>query len=156
MPTAQRGSPFIIRPDGQLLEDHPDLRHISADLGHAYARGQFVGDEILQAVGRRLWEALGADDALAAARTQAGALTLPIVIAGSDAALQRLPWETLHHPTHGFLALADGFTVLRSGDGPAPALPPVARGPLRVLLFTSLPDDLDAEQSRLDVEEEQA
>jgi hypothetical protein len=33
--------------------------------------------------------------------------------------------------------------------------PPVEQGPLRVLLFTSLPDDLD-ERGRLNVEDEQA
>ena len=37
----------------------------------------------------------------------------------------------------------------------APNFPPLEKGPLRVLLFTSLPDDVDPENSRLDVEEEQ-
>ncbi|MBK8797009.1 MAG: CHAT domain-containing protein [Anaerolineales bacterium] len=155
MPTPPRGAAFIIRPDADLIERYPVLRHNANDLARAYARKQFVTDETLQAIGRQLWQALAIDDAFAAARQAAGALTLPVIIASRAAALQQLP-ETLHHPQHGFLGRANGFTLLRNTDGARPALPAVEHGPLRVLLFTSLPDDLDAESARLDVEEEQA
>ncbi|MCI5121004.1 MAG: CHAT domain-containing protein, partial [Candidatus Electrothrix sp. AUS4] len=51
------------------------------------------------------------------------------------------------------------FTLSRSlavpGEGQSASLP-LETGPLRVLLFTALPDDVDAHRSRLDVEEEQA
>jgi len=156
MPTPPRGAAFIIRPDADLIERYPALRHNASALARAYARKQFVTDETLQAIGRQLWQALAIDDAFAAARQAAGALTLPVIIASRAAALQQLPWETLHHPQHGFLGRANGFTLLRNTDGARPARPAVEHGPLRVLLFTSLPDDLDAENARLDVEEEQA
>ncbi len=55
----------------------------------------------------------------------------------------------------GNLGRSDGFTLSRQVPGQKTALPPIEKGPVRVLLFTSLPDDL-SEQGRLDVEEEQA
>lgn len=34
--------------------------------------------------------------------------------------IQQPPWETLHYPEHGFLALANGFTLLRTTGDAAP------------------------------------
>ena len=156
MSTPQRVAPFVIQPDPALLERHPYLRRAGNELARAYAGGHFVSDQGLQAVGQQLWQVLAVDSAFAQARRRAGAQTLPVIIASNDAAIQQLPWETLHHPEHGFLGLANGFTLLRNNGGTLPTPPAVDQGPLRVLLFTTLPDDLDAEKSRLDVEEEQA
>ena len=52
--------------------------------------------------------------------------------------------------------VADPPTFVRRIAVGKPAPEHLEKGPLRVLLFTSLPDDLDAERGRLKVEEEQA
>jgi hypothetical protein len=68
----------------------------------------------------------------------------------------QLPWETLHHPELGFLGRDPAFALSRRPVPPPDGTPVPERGPLRVLLFTSLPEDLDPERGRLDVEAEQA
>ena len=118
-------------------------------------REKVVTDEALQTIGSALWQALDIGAALAEAKQQAGQLTLPLIIESDDPAILQLPWETLYHPKYGFLAREPGFTLLRTIPSLRTHLPPVEKGPLRVLLFTSLPDDLD-EKGRLQVEDEQA
>ncbi|GAB4163155.1 MAG: hypothetical protein Fur0021_38020 [Candidatus Promineifilaceae bacterium] len=144
-----------------MWERYPQLKHASAALAWQYAFHELVSDEALQAMGTLLWAALMTDDpglapAFAAARQAAGAAILPIVIESADAAVQQLPWETLYHPDHAFLGKSPAFTLLRRIPPQPPQLPPLETGPLRVLLFTSLPDDLDPETGRLSVEEQQA
>ncbi|MFZ4664601.1 MAG: CHAT domain-containing protein, partial [Caldilineaceae bacterium] len=149
-------APFRLEPPADLLERQPQLRRQSHELAQRYASGQLVDEAMLQRLGQALWQVLGQDDALAQARQAAGVQPLPLILSSSDAASQQLPWETLYHPTYGFLARADGFTLSRANPALTPTLPPLENGPLRVLLFTSLPDNLDAVKGRLDVEEEQA
>lgn len=156
MPYTVCQTPFIIHPAADLLQRHPELRHAGNDLALKYAHHELVTEEQLQAIGVRLWQVLQLDDAFAEARNNAGQQVLPIVIESDDPAVQQLPWEALHHPELGFLGRAEAFTLLRRIPcGSASGLP-VQTGPLRVLLFTSLPNDLDPEHARLDVEEEQA
>jgi archaellum biogenesis ATPase FlaH len=113
-----------------------------------------------------LWQALDVDEAFAQVRQRAGSRILPLIIESDQAAVHQLPWETLYHPDHGFLGKTPGFTLARRiprGDFELPDLQP---GPLRVLLFTVLPDDPDADSSQpghtdrelgsLDVEDAQA
>ena len=97
-----------------------------------------------------------ADAALEAARQAAETRILPLIVESADPLAQSLPWECLYHPQHGFLGQQPGFTLSRRLT--AEESPPVAlaTGPLKVLLFTSMPDDLDPEKERLDVESEQA
>ena len=67
-----------------------------------------------------------------------------------------LPWETLFHPGQKrFIGRSPGYTLSRHIPELQPTLPEPEQGPLRVLLFTSLPDTL-TEDERLDVEAEQA
>ncbi|MBP6472801.1 MAG: tetratricopeptide repeat protein, partial [Chloroflexi bacterium] len=161
MPATASKTPFVIRPRIDLLTQHPQLGHASANLALKYAFHYVVTDDELQAIGQGLWAALQAADpeleaAFDRARQQAGTAVLPLVIDSDQAAIQRLPWETLYHPTHGFLGKSPAFTLLRQVAA-APSEPPILQsGPLRVLLFTSLPDDLNAETGRLSVEEQQA
>jgi len=147
-------SPFILRPADDLLDRHPHLRHMAAALVRKYAALQAVTDEDLQAMGRALWHALGVDDAFEQARQAAGNAVLPIIVESNSPAVQSLPWETLYHPQHGFLGRARGFALSRRLSAPPPP-PQPEPGPLRVLHFTTLPDDLDPEHARLDVEAEQ-
>ncbi|HRQ39486.1 MAG TPA: tetratricopeptide repeat protein [Chloroflexota bacterium] len=157
MPVALASEPFIIRPEADFLQTHPGLKHLSNQLAHLYASHREVVTEAqLQQVGGQLWAALDVAEAFAAARQQAGRQILPILIESDDPVVQALPWETLHHPDHGFLGQVDGFTLSRCVPAHASRQPDLQAGPLRVLLFTTLPDDLDAEKERLDVEEEQA
>lgn len=98
---------------------------------------------------------LDADADLARARVAAGLQVLPILIESSEPMVLQLPWETLHHPELGFLGRDPAFALSRRLDLPPPSAPTPEPGSLRVLLFTSLPKDLDPERSRLDVEAEQ-
>ena len=149
-------SPFIIHPPADLRHTYPTIHHNSQALARAYALGHYVNDEQLQVIGRQLWHALDCAADFDAAAAAAGANTLPVIIASDDVDTHTLPWETLYHPERGFLGTASGLTLLRQIPGHRPALPPLETGPLRVLLFTSLPDDLDAHSGRLNVEGEQA
>ncbi|OQW90721.1 MAG: hypothetical protein BWK78_06325, partial [Thiotrichaceae bacterium IS1] len=126
-----------------LLKQKPELKHLAGELSRAYAAGdKLVTEQALQVMGQALWQ---------------GKITppqdkiRPVIIASDKAEIQALPWECLYHPDYKFLARELGFTLSR-------CLPSIktesnlTTGPLRVLLFSSLPDDV----SRLDVEEEQA
>ena len=155
------GTPFVIRPRVGLLERYPWVRHASADLSLKYAFHDVVTDEALENMGALLWNALVADDPelagdFAQARQAAGLAILCVVIESDDPAIQHLPWEALYHPDYAFLGKSPAFTLLRQLPTRPTTLPAPEAGPLRVLLFTSLPDDLDAEHSRLSVEEQQA
>lgn len=175
MPRRVHNEPFILRPPDDLLESQSDLRHAANKLARAY---RHMGDDFMQAnddssgsvavvsedglrrIGEALWDALVAadptlperlDEALAAA----GTWLLPLIVESDVAAVQTLPWETLHHPQHGFLGQESRFTLSRRFPDRAANHPPDL-GPLRVVMFTSLPDDVDPEHGRLDVEEQQA
>ncbi|MCP4427641.1 MAG: CHAT domain-containing protein, partial [Chloroflexi bacterium] len=148
--------PFIIRPPADFLQIHPSLKHLSDQLAHIYAdREKAVSEAQLQQVGGQLWAALDIAAPFAAARQQAGRQILPLIIESNDPAVHRLPWETLFHPQHGFLGQTAGFTLSRHIPNTVSRQPDLQAGPLRVLLFTSLPDDLHPEKERLNVEEEQ-
>jgi tetratricopeptide (TPR) repeat protein len=97
-----------------------------------------------------------ADEVFDQAVKAAGAAILPIMIESQSAAVQSLPWETLYHPLHGFLGRNPAFTLARRMEAGQTASPTLEKGPLRVLLFTALPDDVNPETGRLNVEEEQA
>ncbi len=90
------------------------------------------------------------------AKTNAGTAILPVVIESNVANVQALPWETLYHPELGFIGKNTGFTLSRRIRNTQSVSANLEKGPLKILLFTSLPDDVDPEKSRLDVEEEQA
>jgi hypothetical protein len=147
---------FVIRPPADLLQTQPELRRMAADLALRYAHRELVTEDLLRAVGEALWRALDADADLETARVSAGLAVLPLVIECADPALLQLPWETLHHPDLGFLGRDAAFALSRRLSSAAPGEAAAEPGPLRVLLFTSLPEDLDPERARLDVEAEQA
>ncbi len=147
---------FIISPPADLLQSHPQLKHLTNQLAEAYASHEkVVTDEALQTVGGALWEVLRIGADLAVVKKQAGQLTLPVIVESDDPAILQLPWETLYHPDLGFLAREAGFTLSRHIPSLRTQLPPMEQGPMRVLLFTSLPDDLE-ERGRLNIEDEQA
>lgn len=147
-------NPFVIPLPADLLQSHPHLRSLSRQLSIKYVYQEMVTDADLQLVGQQLWQALDVDEAFEQARQEASPKILPLVISCNDPALLSLPWESLYHPSIGFLCKHNGFTLSRylglkhSQD--------LSCGPLRVLLFTSLPEDLDPEKARLDIESEQA
>ena len=155
MPSNVHDHAFIIRPQADLVQRHPELRRLSHALALKYACHELVTDDELQKVGQRLWNALDLDDEFERELDTAGVQILPIVIESDQAAIQQLPWEILYHPAHGFLGQSERFALSRRING-GNGQNHVNTGPLRVLLFTSLPDDLEAETSRLNVEEEQA
>jgi len=126
---------------------------MAARLALRYVHRELVTDEMLQAMGAALWRALDAD--LERARAAAGLGVLPILIESDQPAVLQLPWETLHHPELGFLGRDPAFALSRRLGPASDTAPILEQGPLRVLLFTSLPEDLDPERGRLDIESEQ-
>lgn len=106
---------FILRPADDLLQHHPALKKLSEQLAKVYAsKTKLITEEELKTIGLTLWQALDADDDFTAYQQQQNGNNItPIVIASSDPAIQQLPWETLYHPQHGFLAKHKGYTVSR-------------------------------------------
>ena len=186
MPRRVHSQPLIIRPPDDLADARPDgtrpnLRRAAAELARGYremgqafeqtaGRNQqqagrpesipVISDERLKGIGAGLLDALVSADAglparFTAARAAAGTYLLPLIIESAAPAVQLLPWETLHHPDFGFLGRDDRFTLSRRLPGPAAAHPP-DRGPLRAVMFTCLPDDVDPQRGRLNVEQQQA
>lgn len=156
MPRDVHPIPFVIHPSDELGKNI-DLKNLSRNLATKYADGHVVTDDDLQIMGRNLWNVLSADaqSAFEVARKGAGEKILPVVIHSDTADVQALPWETLFHPTYGFIGKNPDFTLTRRGSAQE-ATGGLDQGPLRVLLFTSLPANVDPERSRLKVEEEQA
>ncbi len=146
---------LILQPPVDLIRNQPELGRMAAGLALRYAHRELVTDELLRAMGEALWRALDAGKNLERAQKAAGLGVLPIVIESSEPEVLQLPWETLCHPELGFLGLDPAFALSRRLDVPPTAAPILEPGPLRVLLFTSLPEDLDPERNRLDVESEQ-
>jgi tetratricopeptide (TPR) repeat protein/CHAT domain-containing protein len=157
MPKFVYPASFFIYPADDMVERRPELRHMSARLAHDYAEKRSISEAELQAVGAALWHALPVDtsDRFEAAIQTSGANILSIVIESRMPAIQTLPWETLYHPWRGFLARNTAFALSRRIAPPSGDLPPARLAPLKVLLFTSLPDDLNPETERLNVEKEQ-
>lgn len=147
---------FIIRPQADLPQRHPELKHLSNGLARKYASHELVVEEELQQVGQELWQVLEQEEEFEQIRQRTGRHILPLIIESNAAAIQQLPWETLYHPELGFLGKSTHYALSRCIPGSLAEGSAPERGPLRVLLFTSLPDDVDAERSRLNVEEEQA
>ena len=145
--------PFTIHPNPQLITDNPHLVSLAKQLSIKYAHDHNVTDQDLQQVGSALWQALDIETSLSQAKQEAGLQRLPVVIATDNPALFSLPWECLYHPTDGFLAKHPHYTLSRQWQ--SMGLEDVPTGPLQVLLFTSQPDDLNAESARLDIETEQ-
>jgi len=148
-------SPLILIPSADLLDNHPYLSSQAKELSQAYAEKKVVTDNQLKPIGSALWSALGDGVELQQAKHQAGQSILPIVIESDIPAILQLPWEMLWHPEYGFLALHKEFTLSRSSPAIKVHMPDIETGPLRILLFSSLPDDLD-ETDQLQIEEEQA
>ncbi len=138
-----------------ILKQDPGLKSLSRQLSIKYVYREMVTEDDLKTVGSRLWEALGMADAIDDARDRAGSRILPLILRAESAEVLALPWECLHHPELGFLGKHDGFTLCRRAPGGAGPIGDPPAGPLKVLLFTSLPDDLDAEKERLNTEAEQ-
>ena len=150
----QHPTPFVIRVPANWLAQHQPLIAMAQHLIEAYSKAVKVEDTTLQSMGAALWQALALGDTLNQAKQAAGQTTLPIIIESSDAAVLDLPWETLYHPRYGFLGRASGFSLSRRNPATQTHLPDLHAEPLKILLFTALPDNL-AETERLDVEAEQ-
>jgi len=148
---------FLVSLDQQFLSDHPQLVEQSRQLAQAYqAKTAVIEDEVLQRVGASLWQALDCETDFLAQEQASGQDALNIIIQSDNAQVLNLAWETLYHPTFGFLARSERFTLSRRLPmQPAPKLPAVECTPLRILLFAAMPMDL-GEHGRLQIEEEKA
>ena len=145
--------PFIIQSPENLAESHPHIIALAKQLSLQYVHQTVVAEESLQLIGQQLWEVLDVEAEFASAKRRANLQILPLVIVGNPV----LPWECLYHPQDGFLGKDSRYTLSRQYKYEPVSLPvTLPTGPLRVLLFTSQPDDLAAETMRLDTEAEQA
>ncbi|MBL8253175.1 MAG: tetratricopeptide repeat protein, partial [Candidatus Competibacter sp.] len=149
-------TPLILQPPADLPGRFPHVVRLAHDLSLKYVYRRVVMERDLQTVGDALWQALDADRPLTAMRQAAGTRILPLIVESADPLIQSLPWECLHHPEHGFLGKHPGFSLTRRLSAAPPVAAEPLKGPLKVLLFTALPDDLDQEKERLDTESEQA
>lgn len=149
-------TPLILQPPADLASRFPHVLSLAQQLSLKYVHRYVVTEHDLQTVGDALWQTLGVDEVLAAARQAAGTRILPLIVESADPLVQSLPWECLHHPEHGFLGKHPGFSLTRRLSAAPSASVEPPKGPLKVLLFTALPDDLDQEKERLDMESEQA
>ena len=102
-----------------------------------------------RATGEELWSKLNVKEKLKPTRE-----ILDIVIESDNPQTLQLPWELLYHPTYGFLAQHPNFTLSRKIPNLSNRLTPLEKRPLRVLFFSTLPDDI-GEEGRLSVEREQ-
>ncbi|MBK8615948.1 MAG: hypothetical protein IPN96_02310 [Anaerolineales bacterium] len=155
MPRQVHTTPFIIHPPEDLVRQKPELRRAAGVLAGKYAGGQIVHEVDLRQMGQALWDTLALNADFESAHKSAGAAVRAVIIESDAIDVQALPWETLYHPTHGFIGKEKGFTLTRRMNAPLGSATQIEKGPLRVLLFTSLPDDVNPEKSRLNVEEEQ-
>jgi len=146
-------NPLIIHPPADLVQSRPDLLSLSKQLSLQYVHQSVVAEDSLKAIGQQLWQVLAIDADFARAQKQAGLAVLPVIIVCGSPEVFSLPWECLYHPTEGFLAQKSHYALSRrwlndvAVDGQK-----LCQGPLRVLLFSSLPDGV----GRLDVEREEA
>jgi tetratricopeptide (TPR) repeat protein len=155
MPRPIHPDPLIICPPDDLVRTNPNLARMSRRLANKYADRQVVTDDDLRSMGRLLWNSLAVQTAFQAAQRDAGRAILPLIIESRAAEIQSLPWETLYHPEHGFLGRHPSFTLTRRIGPTNDTAIQFQKGPLRVLLFTSLPEDANLKMGRLNVEEEQ-
>jgi len=146
-------TPFVICPPAVFLKQHPHVRKLSDQLAWKYLSRSAVLDSDLKLVGEQLWQALEVGNEFDQAVTNAEPAILPLVIESQVSEVLNLPWETLYHPEHGHLGIKEAFTLSRKWPSEPKKVSP-RKGPLKVLLFHSLPEDLDAEKERLDVETE--
>lgn len=144
----------IIRPRLEYTRDI-DFRRMVRELEGKYAKQQVVTDLDLQMIGRYLWGMPEVNKSFDEAVETAGRSILPVIIQSDDPEVQALPWETLYHPVYGFIGHHPGFTLTRQIVSEVTKLKKREKGPLRILLFTSLPDDVNTQAGRLNVEEEQ-
>ena len=143
--------PLVIQPPAELINS-PQLNHLAAQLALKYVHHEAVTETDLKTVGQALWQALAVDETFAQRRAQTGTQILPLVIQSAD----NLPWECLYHPNSGFLGQHAHFTLSCQLHQANVANVPLRPGPLKVLLFTAQPADLDPESQRLNTEDEQA
>jgi len=133
-------NPFIIKP--------------SKTISRQFSKLKDKEEKTLKAFGSKLWSALDIDKGFAEHEESSGREILPIVIESDDTGILKLPWELLYHPKFGFLAKNSRFTLSRSLSK-TPRLDNLPnKTPLRVLLFSTLPDELEG-SGRLAVEKEQ-
>jgi tetratricopeptide (TPR) repeat protein len=105
-------------------------------------------------IGQRLFESLACKEVFDELVKGCGKAILPIIIQSNDPHILQLPWNLLYCEPYGFLACNKRFTLsLSIPDAPHIHSAP-QKGPLRILFFSSAPDNLGTNE-RLGVEDEQ-
>jgi hypothetical protein len=125
---------------GQLEPLHADLEQ----LRQSYQK-QRVTAAALQTFGKKLWEILALKH-----------LPQQLIIHSDSPLLHDIPWETLYHPTQGFLALSENFHFIRQfskNTRKTSVFPINCIAPLRILLFTAQVNTSSQQPLLLEVEQ---
>jgi len=109
---------------------HPllELRLEIEQLRQSYQKQQ-VTVEQLQQMGAKLWQIMALD-----------ALPQHLEISSDHPTIHDIPWETLYHPTHGFIALSENFHLTRDFQQNSIQSSNITthyNTPLKILLFTA-------------------
>jgi len=110
--------------------------------------------EVFKEIGVKLWNAIENKEEFEKLHKENDSDILSIIIESDNAKIQALPWELLFHDKLGFLATHSNFTLSRKIPNLSISKNNLESRPLRVLFFSTLPDDLE-ESERLAVEHEQ-
>ena len=135
-------TPFVIKPPKNISNQFSKLKDKE--------------EKTLKAFGSKLWStiAIDRDKELIEHKKRSGREILPIVIESNESDVLKLPWELLYHPKFGFLAKNPKFTLSRSLTETTSLDNIPQKTPLRILHFSTLPEELEG-SSRLAVEKEQ-
>lgn len=150
-------TPRVESPRRELIER---LAHqLELALDSPRGQSQPIGlTDLLEQLGAQLWDAAGLDPAkLADDLDAARDAQQPLRLVVTDADTLAWPWETLYHGDDRlqFLAQHPWCILLRRLAGRGTNVPQALPRPFRLLLLVASPEDLDAERSRLDYEQEE-
>ena len=110
-------------------------------------------EDNLKEYGEKLWNLLDIDKKFEKANNKSGKDILAIIIKSKNASILEIPWELLYHQKYGFFGKHPKFTISREIPSDIKSNFTPQKEPLRILFFSSLPDDL-REDERLAVEGE--
>lgn len=137
-----------------FLARNPRLAILAQELDLAIASQQQAPDPLIQTLGIALYESLTDKAALLESYEASGINTWSVEVRSDDPLALALPWETLVLPGKESLGTLKGVSLTRKAQFKRTP-PAVEKGPLRVLLFSAMPDNMH-ESGRLAVEQEQA
>lgn len=134
--------PFVINPRNDIVKKNPLLLVLAEQLSQDYTQ-HIVTETNLKTIGTLLWQSLQLDELFD--QLYQKYLSLALVIQSQSQSVHALPWECLYHPTFGFLAKHENFTLSRCLSNKLATEKAVISTPIRILLITLPHADLQLE-----------